>query len=433
MRSMSDRRLSEDARAILLLCSRFGPSDRAGVLTHGEYNRVARWLRVAEMRPADLLGESDVAPLAQGVGIAEERLRGLLGRGMQLALAVEHWSQAGIWVICRGDLDYPTRCRAQLGEQAPPMLYGAGSRTLLAGGGLAVVGSRDVDEECRAFAVEVGARCARGRIPLVSGGARGVDTAAMSSVLAEGGTVIGVVGDTLLERSLSRDARAGLAEGRLLLVSPYYPEAAFNTGNAMARNKLIYAFADYGLVICSGHRKGGTWEGAVEEIRRKLGRPVFVRVEGTVPEGNRRLLEEGALPFPALRGEPLTLEWLQQAAATGQRPPSAIELSLLLSIEAPRPSAEEVREPRPEPIPESVQINTLAPATIYDTALRAILGALDEPKSVEELAVCLACQEITKSQMQIWLKRAVADGAISKLTRPVRYVREDAEPIDASQ
>jgi predicted Rossmann fold nucleotide-binding protein DprA/Smf involved in DNA uptake len=251
--------------------------------------------------------------------------------------------------------------------------------------------------------------------------------------LAEGGTVIGVVGDTLLERSLSRDARAGLAEGRLLLVSPYYPEAAFNTGNAMARNKLIYAFADYGLVICSGHRKGGTWEGAVEEIRRKLGRPVFVRVEGTVPEGNRRLLEEGALPFPALRGEPLTLEWLQQAAATGQRPPSAIELSLLLSIEAPRPSAEEVREPRPEPIPESVQINTLAPATIYDTALRAILGALDEPKSVEELAVCLACQEITKSQMQIWLKRAVADGAISKLTRPVRYVRKDAEPVDASQ
>ena len=433
---MADRRLSEDAQVILLLCSRFGPSDRSEVLTLGEYNRVARWLRSARMRPADLLDGSSVAALGQGAGIAEERLRGLLGRGMQLALAVDRWSQAGIWVVCRSDGNYPARCRAQLSEQAPPVLYGAGTQALLAGGGLAVVGSRGADEECLAFAAEVGARCAHGRIPVVSGGARGVDAAVMSGALAAGGTVIGVVADTLLERSLSRDARAGLVEGRLLLVSPYYPEAGFNTGNAMARNKMIYALADYGLVVCSGRSKGGTWAGAVEELKRKLGRPVFVRVGGTGSDGNRALIDEGALPFPALRGEPVTLEWLGQASDAGRQPPSAIELSLLPGIETPQMSAGEVREPSPEPAAEPMRANESVPSalpSIYEAALRALIAALDTPRSVDDLLACLAHEGVTRSQMQVWLKRAVAEGAIRRLTRPVRYARKEPENADAGE
>lgn len=428
--------LTKDAQATLLLCGRFGPSDRSPVLTNGEYNGVARWLRSAELRPSHLLGGGNVADLAKSVGIADERLRGLLGRGLQLALAVDRWSQAGVWIVCRGDPDYPARYRAQLGEQAPPVLYGAGPRALLAGGGLAVAGSRDAGRDCLAFATEIGARCAHGGIPVVSGGARGVDTAAMSGALAGGGTVIGVVADTLLERSLSRDARAGLAEGRLVLISPYYPEAGFNTGNAMARNKLIYALADYGLVVCSGRKTGGTWAGAVEELKRKLGRPVFVRVEGTGSDGNRALVDEGALPFPALRGEPVTLEWLGQASAAGRQPPSAIELSLLPGIETPQMSAGKVREPRPELVPEPLRADEAVPTTspsIYEAALQALMAALDTPKSIDELLACLAHEEVTKSQVQVWLKRAVAEGAIRKSTRPVRYARKEPENADAGE
>jgi predicted Rossmann fold nucleotide-binding protein DprA/Smf involved in DNA uptake len=369
--------------------------------------------------------------LAQGVGLAEERLRELLGRGMQLALAVERWNQAGIWVVCRGDPDYPGRYRVQLGEQGPPVLYGAGVKALFAGGGLAAVGSRDADEECLAFAAEIGTRCARGGIPLVSGGARGVDAASMSSALAAGGTAVGVVADTLLERSLSRAARAGLAERRLLLVSPYHPEARFNTGNAMARNKLIYALADYALVICSGLHKGGTWTGAVEELRRKLGRPVFVRLEGATSEGNEKLADEGALPFPRLEGEPLTLEWLSHAATAGRRAPTAVELSLLPSMQAVQAAANKAREPQPVFVTDSPPMSPAVPAaaTIYDAALRAILSALDEPRTTEQLVTCPTIMEsqITKTQLHKWLKRAVDEGAIRKLTRPVRYARNDAQ------
>jgi len=46
------------------------------------------------------------------------------------------------------------------------------------------------------------------------------------------------------------------------------------------------------------HNEGGTWAGATEELKRKPGRPVFVRMAGTAPVGNRKLLDLGAVPFP---------------------------------------------------------------------------------------------------------------------------------------
>ncbi|MBM4164800.1 MAG: hypothetical protein FJ222_10240 [Lentisphaerae bacterium] len=55
------------------------------------------------------------------------------------------------------------------------MLFGAGDPALLQGGGLAIVGSRDVDDAGQAFAGDVARWCARGGMPVISGGARGVD------------------------------------------------------------------------------------------------------------------------------------------------------------------------------------------------------------------------------------------------------------------
>lgn len=64
----------------------------------------------------------------------------------------------------------------------------------------------------------------------------------------------------------------------------------------MARNKLIYAMADYGLVVNAEHKKGGTWAGATEELKRDNPRAVFVRTAGNIPQGNMKLLEWGGNP-----------------------------------------------------------------------------------------------------------------------------------------
>lgn len=41
--------------------------------------------------------------------ISQERILGLLARGHSLALAVDKWQRAGLWILTRGDADYPVR------------------------------------------------------------------------------------------------------------------------------------------------------------------------------------------------------------------------------------------------------------------------------------------------------------------------------------
>ena len=81
--------------------------------------------------------------------------------------------------------------------------------------------------------------CAQQEMQVVSGGARGVDTAAMLSALEAEGTAVGVLADSLAKAAVAGKYRTGIKEGRLTLVSACDPNASFNVGNAMGRNKYI--------------------------------------------------------------------------------------------------------------------------------------------------------------------------------------------------
>jgi predicted Rossmann fold nucleotide-binding protein DprA/Smf involved in DNA uptake len=422
--------MSESAKVILLLCGHLGGPSDADPLDQRGYNQVVRWLLDHKLRPADLLSPEHTPELARGTGLDEQRLSSLLKRGVKLGFAVEKWNQSGIWVLCRSDPDYPARFKTHLKEKAPPVLFGTGERSLLAGGGLAVVGSRNVDAEGEVFAREVAAWCARGGLPVVSGGAKGVDQIAMSSALEAGGTVVGILADTLLKRSVSSDARYALSDGRLLLLSPYHPEAGFNVGNAMGRNKLIYALADYGLVVSADHNKGGTWEGATEELKRTPSRPVFVRLTGCIPKGNQKLVELGAIAFPSFHNNKNPAELLSSAAIAWSHKPQASELPLFDHVKtAPRKPSEVCETP---PVTTQIQTEhvasskpdrdspaTVVPESIYAAVLPVLIAALDKPLSVEEIASRL---DESKAPMQKWLKRAVEEKKIRKLNKPVRYI-----------
>lgn len=101
---------------------------------------------------------------------------------------------------------------------------------------------------------QIGAKAASDNVAIISGAARGVDETAMLGAMRQGGVIIGVVADNLLKAATSSKWRKGLMEGHAVLVSPFYPEAGFSTGNAMARNKYIYCLADSALVIHSGKK-----------------------------------------------------------------------------------------------------------------------------------------------------------------------------------
>jgi predicted Rossmann fold nucleotide-binding protein DprA/Smf involved in DNA uptake len=313
---MSAESLSPVLQTTLLLCSplRAGRNKDVLPLSLGEFNELERHLQRGGLRLEDLLG-GDVSALLEKAppAIDVKKIISLLGRGFLLALAVETWHGAGIWVVCRGEPGYPQRLQ-RLKQNAPPIVYGCGEPRLLADGGIAVVGSRDLDQSGQEFAENVASKAAREGMQIISGGARGVDQTAMLAALDAGGSVAGVLGDSLLRSSLSGKPREAIEDGRLTLISPFDPEAGFNVGNAMQRNKQIYALADFGVAVSSGYNEGGTWSGAIEQLDKYHLVPLFARDGADVPEGNRQLLRRGALSFPSEPAPDSLLDFLEAAS-----------------------------------------------------------------------------------------------------------------------
>lgn len=395
---------SPDTQSILLLCASFG-QDRQSLpqpLTLSEYNLLAGWLVENHMSPRDLLDPTSRDRLAKMSldKLDTNRLIALLERGVMLSLAVEQWTNQGLWILGRGDSQYPKRLKQRLKHSAPPILYGVGNIELLSSGGLAVVGSRDVDEEALGYTHRVVTTSAGIGINVISGGARGVDRAAMLGVLEAGGTALGVLADSLTKAARTGNYRAAIKEGRLTLISAYDPNAGFNTGNAMGRNKYIYALADYALVVSCSFGKGGTWAGALEALKKIKDVPVFVRMQGIIPEGNQQLLLNGAKIFPEEPWNNSLLELLVTAA-------SFVEESAIA----------------PSSIQPSVElftgVNQSSPKDIYEAILPLLLNHLDRPQNVKSLAKSL---DVIPKQLQAWLNRAEKEGKVRKINKPVAYV-----------
>ena len=294
--------MNSDSQALVLLCSMIGRADDEPIRPLGprEWSDLERKIASSNLEnPGGLLALSagDVARELELDRSEADRIVALLGRGRQMELELERLSERGIDVVTRVDSEYPSRLLNSLKHVAPPVLFVAGRRRLLDLGGIAAVGSRNIDESGQAFATEIGRKCALNSLPLISGGARGADAMAMQSSVEAGGTAVGVLADSLERAVRGDDLRDALESGNLALMTPYSPGASFTVGAAMGRNRLIYALADYAVVVSSEVETGGTWRGATEALKRKWC-PVFVRTGDDSPAGNLELLKKGALALP---------------------------------------------------------------------------------------------------------------------------------------
>jgi predicted Rossmann fold nucleotide-binding protein DprA/Smf involved in DNA uptake len=287
----------DDARASLLLTDR-SMAREGKPLAPGEYWKV---LRALDNEPAKLLG-ADVSAFAKESAFFEknqERLAQLLKDATRLAFHVEQLERSGFFILTPFDEEYPERLRERLGDLAPPVLYGVGPKRLLSAVGVGIVGSRDASDEAVEVAREAGERVARARLTVISGGAKGVDQIAMRAALGAGGDVVGVLAGWLERRVREPEVRRLVAEEQLCLVTPYAPSVGFSVGNAMGRNKLIYALARSTFVVCAGDRKGGTWEGASEALSSGFC-PVLAWLGPGRGPGNEQLIEKGAVPVDEL-------------------------------------------------------------------------------------------------------------------------------------
>lgn len=396
---------SPNTQAILLLTTHFAGAGASGgaekPLTPKEWGRFAEWLKSRALTPARLLQEDPNALLEEWrdktVSIA--RIKTLLNRGMALSMSMDKWLGAGLWIMTRSDADYPSRLKKRLGNDSPAVLFGCGRRALLSGGGIAVVGSRNACPSDIDYSRRFGALVSQSGRSVVSGGARGVDEAAMLGSLEAEGTAVGVMADNLLRACTSEKYRRHLAANNLALVSPFNPEAPFNAGNAMQRNKYIYCLSDLALVVHTG-REGGTWSGAMENLRKKWV-PLRVKHTGDRAAGNADLIGKGAAEAPATAGD-IVVERLFDACSNARQADS----------EAPvKPAADPVE-------------NAADARSFYRIFLDRIQPkCANEPQTPDDLADYFGIDnnDISKTQLNAWLKRAVSDGQVKKLKNPVRY------------
>ena len=225
------------------------------------------------------------------------RVSELVGRATALAFELERLEQSGIKSLTAFDEHYPREWLVRLGTKAPPLMHAAGAVELLDSPGLGVVGSRDVSQAGGEVAKDLARMAVRLGLPLVSGGARGVDQLAMDAAIETGGAVIGILADSLLRKLKRPEVRRAVHDGNTVICTPYAPGAPFSAGNAMGRNKLIYAQAALTVVVASDNGTGGTWSGASEALKRGFGSVAVWRGPGEGP-GNAPLQQQGAKPVP---------------------------------------------------------------------------------------------------------------------------------------
>ena len=418
--------LSDNTKAILLLTAPLIVGSSRGSahpLNSTEYGKLAHRLLECGRQPADLMGHGASEALHElQHGFGSERLGQLLERGFLLSQALERWQARSIWVVSRADPGYPRQFKWHLGSNAPPVLYGCGNATLLEHGGLAVVGSRDAPDDLIEYAERIGRLSAKAQHSIVSGGARGIDQAAMRGALAKGGTAVGILADGLENEAMNRDNRDKLMDGRLVLVSPYDPGAGFNVGNAMQRNKLVYALADAGLVVESGYNKGGTWAGAVEQLSKLRWVPIYIRSDGEIGKGLRALQKKGALEWPnpqtpgefrsALSNEPVHTKMDSPRQAAFQ----------IDGEEVINPYGTDMSKQIVPPIPSMEQSNVeeTHPADALFAKVEELLELIDTPTTDSDVAKYL---QVPKNLARDWLKRLTEEEKYQRLTKPVRYIR----------
>lgn len=277
--------LNPNTQLAILLLARWATQETKP-LTNREFFALNQWLGNSEKAAAALLeGTHDW----EGCPLEPSRLQSLLTRSFGVFHALNKWTQAGIWVSTWADNNYPERLKS-LRLRAPALLFGYGNPNPCAQQTLAILGSRNASTERLIETEEIGAACARANITVISGGAKGVDKTAMLGALEAGGTCLGILADSLLREAGNKQYREGIMAQRLCLMSEVYPEAGFDVRNAMARNRMIYAYADATLIMECEAEKGGTWHGVLEA--RREGRTIYV-LEGTRAE--EALLKHGAI------------------------------------------------------------------------------------------------------------------------------------------
>ena len=288
--------MNKDSQAILILCSNLCVGECIEPLKPSEWKILAKTILEKNLTPGDLI-DMDLLSLRTSLGCDElfaERLERLIGRSASLFFEISKYENIGISIITRADKDYPQKLKKKLGDSCPPYFYYAGDLSLLNKRAVGFVGSRHLNEEDIDFETRLVKEAVKLKNVIVSGGARGADSVSETIALNNRGCMIEFLSDSMLRKLQKSEIIKAIQKGKLLILSVPNPDAGFNVGNAMNRNKYIYAQSNAVIAVKSINR-GGTWNGVIESIKHGIC-PVYCWNNQSYRD-NIELIKNGAIPI----------------------------------------------------------------------------------------------------------------------------------------
>ena len=199
----------------------------------------------------------------------------------------------GIGAVIFSEPDFPDSL-VDSGKPLTPIIFYKGSKHLFYADGIGMCGSRNVSVKGLEAAERCGTSVSERGLTIVSGYAKGVDTATHLAALRAGGSTVIVLAEGMDYFRIKRDFARDFDPERTLVLSQFAPTQTWQAHAAMARNSVIFGLSK-ALVVIEAGEKGGTL--AAGEGAMKLGRLVLVVDFGeATPAGNRKLLSNGAIP-----------------------------------------------------------------------------------------------------------------------------------------
>lgn len=147
-------------------------------------------------------------------------------------------------------------------ERDVPVFY-AGDAELLTRPGVAIVGAREVSSEGKSRAYKLARELANAGVVVVSGLAKGVDTAAHRGAIDNGGRTIAVIGTPLNKAYPAENAalQEDIYENHLLL-SPFAPDGRVFKANFPKRNRVMALLSDATVIVEASDTSGSLHQAA---------------------------------------------------------------------------------------------------------------------------------------------------------------------------